>query len=175
METSLIRELINLATEEMFLNNNEFKEFSDLLKTKKLVKSESPENHCCVFFIPFNPEKKEILIVNHKKAKQWIVNGGHIESGETLEDAVKREANEELGLKINKLDKPFLLSVMQIKNDGQICKAHFDTWYLIKTQENLNVDYREFNDVKWVSLNNAKKLITHKTYLKALTLIEKLI
>lgn len=150
------------------MNTEEYDDFLDLVKSGKLSKADNPEYHCCVFFIPYNPKTKEIFIVHHKKAKQWVVPGGHMEQGELLEDAVKREAKEELGMHIKEVEKPFLFSVMYIHNEGQLCKAHYDTWYLIPITEDLQVDLTEFNEVKWINIQEAKKLITHTTYLKAL-------
>ncbi len=170
---SLVNQLTNLISPELCINNKMYEDFLALIKEGKLTREENPENHCCVFFIPYNPQTKQIFIVHHKKAKQWVVPGGHIEKGEILEDAVKREANEELGIKIEKVVKPFLFSIMYIHNEGQLCKAHHDIWYLIPTKDKLNIDFTEFNDVKWATISEARKIITHKTYLQAIERIEK--
>lgn len=164
----LKQQLLKITTPELFFVDSEYQQFLKLLQTGKLVKSESPEHHVCVFFIPFNPVTKEILIVHHKKAKQWIVPGGHIEAGELLEDAVRREAQEELGLKIEKVELPFLMTIMDIENVGRTCTAHYDVWYRIPTQEKLKIDPREFHETKWVTKVEARSLITHPTYLTAL-------
>lgn len=48
--------------------------------------------------------KDELLLLNsHKWPGKFVVPGGHIELGETLEDAVKREAKEETGLDVYNL------------------------------------------------------------------------
>ncbi len=170
---NLTSELSHLITPQLFLNQKEYKDFFQLVKSGKLTKNENSEYHCCVFFIPFNPKTKEIFIVHHKKAKQWVVPGGHIEKGELLKDAVKREAKEELGIDVKEIDEPFLFSVMYIHNDGQPCKAHYDSWYLLQTTK-VHVDLTEFNETKWVTKKEAKKNIRHKTYLKALEIISEL-
>src|SRR5207248_2864224 len=94
----LSTQLEKIITPKLFVNRKQFKEFLTKVQRDDLIKIENPESHFCVFFIPYKSETREIFIVYHKKAKQWVVPGGHIEKGETLEDAVKREANEELGL-----------------------------------------------------------------------------
>lgn len=49
--------------------------------------------------------QKEILLVQMKKWNDlWTVPGGHIEWGESMEDAVKREVKEETGLSVSNIE-----------------------------------------------------------------------
>lgn len=164
----LQKELLRILSPSLFLTEQEYDEFLLLVKSGNITKDENPEHHCNVFFIPFNPKTKEIVIVHHKKAKQWIVPGGHIEKGESLTDAVRREAREELGIYIKRMGNPFSFSVMYVHNEGQPCRAHYDVWHLIPLTEELHIDFTEFNHVQWANKQQAKKLITHRTYLQAL-------
>ncbi len=45
----------------------------------------------------FNPEG-QILLTQHKPDTSWVLPGGHVESGESLHDAMIREIGEEFGL-----------------------------------------------------------------------------
>jgi len=164
---NLQAQLHHLIQPEKCLDARTYTAYMRLLKEDSLIKSDNPQKHCCVFFIPFNKQTQHIFIVHHKKAKQWIVPGGHIEKGELLEDALRREVNEELGITVETVGDPFLFSVMPVHNEGQPCSAHFDSWFIINAN-NLKVDLTEFNDTQWVSLEEAKKIITHATYLQAL-------
>lgn len=48
----------------------------------------------------FNPENKVLLCKSHKWDNKYVIPGGHIELGEKMEDALKREILEETGLEI---------------------------------------------------------------------------
>lgn len=165
---NLKNQLQELLTPQLFLAPHEYNAFLALVNKGKLTKKENPVSHCDVMFVPFNPKNQKIFIVNHKKAKQWIVPGGHIEEGELLEDAVKREIQEELGLTLTEIEPPFLCSVITIHNEGQPCKTHYDIWYRLPTTKKVSAEMREFNETRWVTLQEAKKLIKHRTYLEAL-------
>jgi nucleoside triphosphatase len=49
----------------------------------------------------FNQAGKLFLMKSHKWHDQYVVPGGHIELGETMEDALRREIMEETGLPIH--------------------------------------------------------------------------
>lgn len=48
----------------------------------------------------FNPQGKFLLVRSHKWQNQFVIPGGHIELGETMSAALKREIQEETGLEI---------------------------------------------------------------------------
>ncbi len=46
-------------------------------------------------------DKNEILLIKSPKwGERYVVPGGHVEMGEKIEEAVKREAKEEVGLDV---------------------------------------------------------------------------
>ena len=49
----------------------------------------------------FDPAGRLFLMRSHKWGGRWVVPGGHVELGETLEAAVRREVAEETGLAIH--------------------------------------------------------------------------
>lgn len=49
----------------------------------------------------FNDEGKIFLVKSHKWNGKYVIPGGHIELGETIEKALKREVKEETGLKVS--------------------------------------------------------------------------
>ena len=49
----------------------------------------------------FNREDRLLLVRSHKLRDQYVIPGGHIELGETMEQALRREILEETGLRIS--------------------------------------------------------------------------
>jgi 8-oxo-dGTP pyrophosphatase MutT (NUDIX family) len=115
-----------------------------------LRKEDSPEDHFCVYFLPYDPKNKKVFIVHHKKSNLWLSPGGHIDKGESLLDTLKRETKEEIGLDldISTIQKPFLFTITNIpKRKNTKCRKHFDVWYRIRTKaEDLKIDMSEFHD-----------------------------
>lgn len=48
-------------------------------------------------------KNNEILLVKHTYSDQWFLPGGGLKKGEKLENAIKRELNEELGVEVKKI------------------------------------------------------------------------
>ena len=92
----------------------------------------------------------EILLVkNPYGTKKWNLPGGAIRRKETPEAAAKREVEEELGIKINKLKKlGSFLTTREYKRDTVDV---FESW-LNQTPE-INKDF-EIKEAKWFEINN---------------------
>lgn len=61
-------------------------------------KKQYPEPIVGAFII--NPQNQLFLMKSHKWSDKYVVPGGHIEIGETIEEALKREVKEETGLDV---------------------------------------------------------------------------
>lgn len=156
--------------------NETVQKFIERIKEGKLTKNENALSHFCVYFLPLNKDTQEVLIGHHKKSNLWLSPGGHIDPGELLEDTVVREIKEELGVVATKdqIEGPFFFWVTEINNPPQVCRQHFDIWFLYKTDgKNFSVDPREFSETKWLSIVDARKIINDKSNLNALEIIEK--
>ncbi len=167
--------------EKKFSNMEIAKRFLDRLDQGILTKDENPVSHFCAYFSAYDPRAKEIFIGHHKKSGLWLVNGGHIDEGETLQETLKREIDEEWGLDDKGLDvnEPQLLTITDIYNpEKQPCRAHFDVWHFVKVDKNtFNPDKEklaeEFYENKWVGLEEARKLASKDAnHGKALDFIE---
>ena len=70
-----------------------------------------------------DPEGRILLLKSHKFNDLYAIPGGHIELGETAEEALRREIREETGLEIH--DVEFLLYQDFVYDDAFWKKKHF--------------------------------------------------
>lgn len=147
------------------------------LERGDLTRDEDPASHYCAYFLPYNEKTKNVLIIHHKKSGLWLSPGGHIDKDERLLEALKREVFEELGVKdiVDETFKPFLLTITPVNKTPHLCKEHFDIWFRIPTsEENLNIDFQEFHDAKWLTPEEAGKIVTDGPNLEALEKMKQL-
>lgn len=102
---------------------------------------------------------KVLLCESHKWPGKYTVPGGHVELGETCEEALVREIREEVGLKIEVLD---LLSIQQVIYPNEFWKrAHFIFFdYLCAANgiQTVKVDMEEIQNTVWVNPKDALDL-----------------
>lgn len=102
-----------------------------------------------------NDKRQVLLFTSPKWDGVWIVPGGHIEPGETLEEALIRETFEEIGVEIEPLD---LISVADgIVSPPQFKRnAHFVFInYAAKLKSDKFVFNREISAFKWFDIDEA--------------------
>jgi len=149
--------------------------YLERIQEGSLTRDEDPISHFCVYFLPYDTKKKQVFIIAHKKSGLWLSPGGHIDPGETPEQALEREVEEELGVNLPEARlKPLLLTITYIKKDVRPCKVHFDIWYFVPMNETgLSSEKEgEFDNGQWVSLGRARELMTDENNLKALDFVE---
>lgn len=97
--------------------------------------------------------KKEIWIPRRSANKRIfplcldMSMGGHVESGETYEDALKRELKEELNLNLNDIEYKFLGHLTPLKD---IVSAFMNV-YQIKMDETPNYNKNDFIEYFWLT------------------------
>lgn len=102
--------------------------------------------------------KNEIFISCCEDVYQFP--GGHLEFGESLEDALKREVKEELGIKLEKINNPFL-HIAHLKrnyrNSGK--NRQNDIYYfLIQTEENPHLNETNFDEYEMCGHYTSKRI-----------------
>ncbi|HHU81445.1 MAG TPA: NUDIX domain-containing protein [Firmicutes bacterium] len=104
----------------------------------------------------FNPDNKILLCKSHKWNDEYVIPGGHVELGEKMEEALKREILEETGLKICDLQ---LLGLKEsIYSESFYEKKHFIFLdFLCKTDSYNVVLNEEAEDYIWVGLEEIEK------------------
>lgn len=117
----------------------------------------TPENerHFVCYFPLLDMSNKSIFLGLHKKAQLWLPPGGHIEEGETPEEATIRECREELGIPARFLDsKPLFASSVLTQN---LPDPHTDVafWFVLisASQETITIDKNEFSDSRWFDID----------------------
>jgi nucleoside triphosphatase len=105
----------------------------------------------------FNPEGKALFIVSPKWHGKYAIPGGHIELGETIEQALKREVKEETNLEI--FDIEFLTFQEFIYGAEFYEKRHFIFIdYICKTNDTNVILNEEGDDHVWVPIDEALNL-----------------
>lgn len=172
---SLAKEILNIVSIMTDQDERVAKRFQKRIKEGPLTRDENAQSHFCVYFLPSNPNTKKVFIAHHKKAGLWLSPGGHIDKGEHLLQSLNREISEELGMEdfFSELPQPFLLSLTFIENKSQSCKEHLDLWFLLRTDgKKFSVDFQEFHNAKWMTIDEAKKIVTDTANCLALERIE---
>jgi nucleoside triphosphatase len=97
-----------------------------------------------------NNQGKILLAKSHKWFDRYTLPGGHIEVGETMADAVKREVKEEVGLDVDVVD--MLLIQEAIFAPEFYKKKHFIfiDFYCKSKDEQVKLDQKEIQDYIWV-------------------------
>ena len=106
----------------------------------------------------FNQEEKVFLMTSPKWQGKHSLPGGHIELGETIEEAVKREIKEETNLDV--FDIQFLMIQESIYSEDFYKKKHFVFLdFICKTKDaDVVLDKREGTEHVWVTTDEALKL-----------------
>lgn len=179
IKTKQTEELKNII-EDNFPSDEISEKFIKRIEEGNIAKDENPKSHFCVYFAVYDPNIKQVFIGHHKKTGLWLFNGGHIDSGETIQETLIREIDEEWGLDGNDftLNPPALLTITEINNPTkQPCNFHYDLWCFVNADKN-NFNpvesnlLEEFHEAGWKNLSEARKLIIAKNNLTAIDFIE---
>ena len=105
----------------------------------------------------FNPDGKLFLMKSHKWKGQYVMPGGHIELGESMEQALKREIMEETGLDIYDIE--FIGFQEFIFDDTFWERKHFIFFdYACKTDSTDVTLNSEAQEYVWIAVEDVLKL-----------------
>ena len=124
----------------------------------------------------FNPRHELLLMRSHKWQDRYVVPGGHIELGESLEAALRREIKEETGLEIYDirflhLDESIFDSQFHTKRHfiflDHVCRTHSDV--VVLNNEGQSYIWADWKTVQHLSLESytQKTLLAHEEELKS--------
>ena len=117
-------------------------------------------------------EKGEILLQKRAANKRqepnkWAICAGHVEAGESVEDSMIREMEEELGIKVNMNQLEFLKIYKKQNNipNDNIKNYNFQYMYFLKTNWNIE-DYKiqleELSEIKYVPFTEFEDIVKNK-------------
>lgn len=115
-----------------------------------------------------NKEGKVLLTKSPKWSNKWTLPGGHIEPGESIVEAAKREAEEETGLKLNPVK---ILTFGELINSKDYHRpAHFIYFDCIFdfVGGELKLQDSELSEYTWVTPQEALKFDLAEGYLETL-------
>jgi len=101
----------------------------------------------------FRKNGKVLLVrrpFNKRRGGLWEFPGGKVEKGETLEEAIKRELSEELGVEVKV--KKLLDKIRHRYPEGEI------ELYLLEVESEEEPKLKEAIEEKWVDLEEAERL-----------------
>jgi nucleoside triphosphatase len=105
----------------------------------------------------FNSEDKLFLMRSHKWRDMYVIPGGHIELGERMEEALRREILEETGLEI--YDVQFLAYQEFIYDEAFWKRRHFIFFdYVCKTGSSEVTLNDEAQEYVWATVEEALQL-----------------
>jgi 8-oxo-dGTP pyrophosphatase MutT (NUDIX family) len=114
------------------------------------------------------PDGNILLVRSPKWHNRWVMPGGHIEPGETINDALSREAKEEVGLL---LESEGIIAYGELIDPKDFFRpAHFiyfDILYKTESQD-VKLDNQELTDYKWVTPQEALKMDLAESYDKTI-------
>ena len=113
-------------------------------------------------------ENNKIFIACRSDNKQWCLPGGSLEIGESLEECIVRETEEETGVKVN-IKNIHLNAAKAIlepinKNGVPIYVVSISYWTNDYDDIDLQLDSKEFTKYGWVTLDEIDKLSSITPY-----------
>lgn len=123
----------------------------------RLEKPATPPRHLAVYAALVDEGSRSVLLVDHAKARAWLMPGGHVDPDEDPRWTVVRELDEELRIAPPfhpaTGSAPFFLTVTQTR--GAYSHTDVTLWFVFQADRQVPVlpDPAEFSAVQWHELD----------------------
>ncbi len=119
-----------------------------------------------VKIVVLNSEHKILLLKRTKNSlnpEKWDLPGGHIDKGETIQEAIEREVLEETGLNV---EIGPIINVVEFSKEHKAFKSEKRGLRYIAFTKDTEVELRdnEHTEFKWLSFNEAIELLEDKGF-----------
>src|SRR5690606_12994338 len=107
-----------------------------------------------------NSQNQVLLVRSYKWPGKWVVMGGHIDWGETIEQAIVREVDEEVGLTIS-FKRVIRTAEFVFSKDFHDPNKHFiglQCECVVVGDDNPTIDNDEIQECRWFDLKDALAL-----------------
>lgn len=116
-----------------------------------------------------NPKNEILLVKSSRWGNKWVMPGGHIEATETIEEGIRREAEEEVGLK--NLTSLGIVCYGELINSKDFHRpAHFIYFDILFKTDNVDIllDGVELNEYLWIIPEKALEMELGESYDKVI-------
>ena len=100
----------------------------------------------------YNANRKEVLLVKRVRDGYWVIPGGSIEEGETVEEAVIREVREETGYNVKVLSR--VGDYYRPNHTAYAKRGDKTTLYLCRIMGGEFTINDEVSEIRWWNINN---------------------
>lgn len=145
---------------ELFDVLNEKGDYLGKIETREKCHKEGLWHKAVVIFI-MNSKGQVLLQKRGANKKMWpnmwdITAGGHVLTSEFGYQAIMRECQEELGIKLNKNDITFIGATISTNKKGDIIDNHFNEYYIANAEldaTKITLQEEEVAEIKWMNKN----------------------
>lgn len=142
---------------ELFDVLNEHGEYTGKIVSRDECHQKGLWHKAVVVFIVSNDNQKILLQQRSKTKKLWpnlwdITAGGHVLAGELGYQAVIRETEEEIGVKLRKESLEFIGATTSENIKGDMINRHFNEYYIVHADidmDDITLQTEEVQDIQW--------------------------
>jgi 8-oxo-dGTP pyrophosphatase MutT (NUDIX family) len=123
--------------------------------------------------VVFDPDMKKVYLIHKIERDEWLLPKGHIEDGETIVGAAKREVYEETGFShfVVLGNEPIVKNQFVFEKDGEKQEKVIYIFSVVLTslqKEDTKEQEKEGLEGKWFDLDEAIKIASHEDIVDAL-------
>jgi len=116
---------------------------------------DAPATHLVSYFVVLDEQRRELLLVAHRKAGLWLPTGGHVEPGAHPWDTVERECREELGIPAvpSTVSRTLPIFLTAAQTRGPHRHTDISLWFVLRADGGsiTSWDQDEFSATRWLS------------------------